>query len=69
MPQALQYYRQAAAEDPGYGLAWAGLAHALITSPMTADARPLSIYDEARDYLRHALDAGPDLSGSPVGAP
>lgn len=60
--QALQYYRQAVAEDPEYALAWAGIAHALITSPMTADARPVAVIGDARSYLQHALDNGLDFA-------
>ena len=62
IPQALQYYQQAVARDPRYALAWAGIAHALITSPVTAGARSESILPAAQDALQRALEYGPDLA-------
>lgn len=59
---ALNYYQQAVAIDPRYALAWAGMAHALITSPVTAGAQRESIRPAAQDALRHALEFGPNLA-------
>jgi tetratricopeptide (TPR) repeat protein len=55
-------YRQAVAKDRGYALAWAGIAHALSTSPATAEADRQSVYPASRDALERALEFGPDLA-------
>lgn len=60
--RAIDYYRQAVAIDPGYALAWAGIAHAIITSRVTAEADPDSIRPAALDPLQRALEGGPDLA-------
>ena len=60
--RALEYYEQAVAEDPGYALAWAGIAHALATMPVTANANPETVRAKARDALEHALQSGPELA-------
>ncbi len=60
--RALQYYEQAVAIDPGYALAWAGIAHALVTSPATVGADRRSVVPEAREALQRALEFGPDLA-------
>jgi TolB-like protein/DNA-binding winged helix-turn-helix (wHTH) protein/cytochrome c-type biogenesis protein CcmH/NrfG len=60
--RALRYFEKAVAEDPGYALAWAGIAHALITSQMTADARAEAVVPAAWDALQRALRLGPDLA-------
>lgn len=62
VPEAFRLYEQAVATDPGYGLAWAGMAHALATSPMTADARPATVRAAARHALEQALAHGEDLA-------
>jgi len=60
--RALQYYRQAVGLDPGYALAWAGIAHALITSTVTVDANPRTVLQPSLDALQRALEYGPDLA-------
>ena len=62
IPRALEYYEQAVDKDPGYALAWAGIAHALVTAPVTADAQPKSIRAAAQDALQRALELGPELA-------
>lgn len=62
VPRALQYYRQAVARDPGYALAWAGIAHTLVTSPVTAEANRESILPASLDALQRALEFGPNLA-------
>ncbi|MDX1517954.1 MAG: winged helix-turn-helix domain-containing protein [Woeseiaceae bacterium] len=59
---ALQFYQQAVGEDPHYALAWAGIAHALITAPVTAGRASGEVYDAALDALQHALEYGPNLA-------
>jgi len=62
IPRAIQYYQQAVDEDPRYALAWAGMAHALITSPVTVGANRQEVRPAALDALGHALEYGPDLA-------
>ena len=62
VPRALEYYRQAVETDPGYGLAWAGIAHALVTSVATIEASPESLREESEFALSRALEYAPDLS-------
>lgn len=60
--RALQYYRQAVDRDPGYALAWAGIAHALITSVVTIEADRQSVRPASLDALQRALEYGPGLA-------
>lgn len=62
IPRALAYYQQAVAIDPAYALAWAGIAHALVTSPATVEADRSAVVPDARDALQQALEFGPDLA-------
>jgi len=62
IPRALEYYHQAVAQDPGYALAWAGIAHALITSTVTVEADRNSVLQASLDALQNALEYGPDLA-------
>lgn len=60
--RALDWYRQAVEEDAEYALAWAGIAHALVTSVVTVEADPEQVRPAARDALEHALQYGPGLA-------
>lgn len=60
--RALQYYEQAVVKDPGYALAWAGIAHALITSPVTAEANRDTVRPASLDALQRALEFGANLA-------
>lgn len=60
--RALQYYRRAVDRDPGYALAWAGIAHALITSVVTIEADRQSVRPASLDALQRALEYGPGLA-------
>jgi len=62
IPNALRFYELAVAEDPRYALAWAGMAHALITSVVTVEADRDTILPAARDALQRALEFGPGLA-------
>ena len=62
VPQAIAYYREAVETDPSYGLAWAGISHALVTSIVTAAARPRDVIGPARDALERAVATAPDLA-------
>jgi TolB-like protein/DNA-binding winged helix-turn-helix (wHTH) protein/Flp pilus assembly protein TadD len=60
--RAIEYFRQATALDPQYGLAWAGIAMALAASPINGDAPPRAISPQAHDAAAHALRAQPELA-------
>ena len=62
IPRALAYYEQAVAIDPGYALAWAGIAHAVVTSVATVEADRESARSASLDALQRALEYGPDLA-------
>jgi TolB-like protein/DNA-binding winged helix-turn-helix (wHTH) protein/Flp pilus assembly protein TadD len=62
VPRALQYYRQAVETDPTYALAWAGIAHVLITSTVTVEANHAAVVAPAHEALEQALKYGPDLA-------
>jgi TolB-like protein/DNA-binding winged helix-turn-helix (wHTH) protein/Tfp pilus assembly protein PilF len=58
----LRFYERAVDKDPRYGLAWAGIAHANITSIVTVEANPDAILPASRDALQRALEFGPNLA-------
>lgn len=62
IPRALAYYEQAVASDPGYALAWAGIAHALVTSRVTVGANRDLVEERSFDALQRALEYGPALA-------
>lgn len=60
--RALQYYQQAVLKDPGYALAWAGIAATLSSRPATMEAGRGSARPASLDALQRALEFGPDLA-------
>jgi len=62
IPRALEYYQQAVDRDPRYALAWAGMAHAMITSTVTVEAARKAVLPSSLDALQNALEYGPDLA-------
>jgi tetratricopeptide (TPR) repeat protein len=60
--RALEYYSQATELDPGYALAWSGLADASAASPINGDAPPLETWPRAREAAAHAVRAEPNLA-------
>jgi TolB-like protein/Flp pilus assembly protein TadD len=60
--RALELYRQAIARDPGYALAWSGIADASSAGPITGDGEPLVARPLARHAAAEALRAGPGLA-------
>ena len=59
--RALQYLEEATKTDPGYALAWAGLAWGAVTSIRTADAEPAVASPIATKAIAEAVRLGPDL--------
>ena len=60
--RALEFYEGAIAKDPGYALAWAGIAQVLSTAPITGDADPAFVSARARDAVQRAVRYGAELS-------
>jgi DNA-binding winged helix-turn-helix (wHTH) protein/Flp pilus assembly protein TadD len=60
--RASEYYTRATAMDPGYALAWSGLADAFSASPINGDAPPVVAAPRAREAAAHAIQAEPDLA-------
>jgi len=62
--RAFEHYARATELDPEYALAWAGLADALASSPMTSDVSPLDMWPRARDAAARAVASGPAIAES-----
>jgi TolB-like protein/Flp pilus assembly protein TadD len=61
--RAVEYYRRATELDPGYALAWSGLADAYSSSPINGDVEPKQVWKLAQDAAAQAVRAG-DLAES-----
>lgn len=60
--RAIEYYERAAALDPGYALAWSGIANAYSASSINGDAPPLEAAPRAREAAAQAVRADPNLA-------
>jgi TolB-like protein/DNA-binding winged helix-turn-helix (wHTH) protein/Tfp pilus assembly protein PilF len=60
--QAIKYFEQATALDPGYALAWSGLADAYVVSPINGDAAPLEVLPRAHAAAEQAVRADGSLA-------
>jgi TolB-like protein/DNA-binding winged helix-turn-helix (wHTH) protein/Tfp pilus assembly protein PilF len=60
--RAIEHYERAIALDPGYALAWSGIANALATSPINSDVPPADIAARAREAAARAVKADPRLA-------
>jgi TolB-like protein/DNA-binding winged helix-turn-helix (wHTH) protein/Flp pilus assembly protein TadD len=60
--QAINYYRRATDLDPGYALAWSGLALTYTARSINSDVRPFEVAALARDAAANAVRAEPDLA-------
>jgi len=60
--KSIGLYRQALDVDPGYALAWAGLAETHRRTLFGTDARPSDAFEPADAAIRHALLLVPDLA-------
>ena len=59
---AMGVYLRATQLEPGYALAWSGLADAWATAPIHSDIQPASVEAHARDAASKALQAGDRLA-------
>ena len=60
--RALECYTRATQLDPGYALAWSGLADASAASPINGDAPPLEAWPRALAAAAHAVSSDPNLA-------
>ena len=60
--RAIDYYERAIALDPGYALAWSGIARTYSASTINADTAPLEVGRSALDAARQAVRLAPDLA-------
>lgn len=60
--KAIEYFTHATELDPGYALAWSGLADAYSSGPVSADAPPQVVTSPAREAVARALAAEPNLA-------
>jgi len=60
--RSIALYKQALELDPGYALAWVGLAEAHRRTLFGADAMPAEAFEPARVAVQHALAVVPDLA-------
>src|SRR5260370_24208563 len=60
LQKATEYFRNATKRDPGYALAYAGLADSLMILPITSDVAPKDAFPEAKAAITRALELGPD---------
>ena len=66
--RAIEFYTCATAIDPAFALAWSGHADAYTAGPITGDRRPSDVWQRARDAVRSALRAQPDLAEAQASA-
>ena len=60
--RAIDYFERATALDPGYALAWSGLALAYSASPVTGDSDPREIWARVDEATSRAVGANPNLA-------
>ena len=60
--EAVQDFQRATVLDPGYGLAWAGIADAYSAGTINGDAEPLRVLPLAREAVTRAVQSASGLS-------
>jgi serine/threonine-protein kinase len=60
--EAIQQFQRATVLDPGYGLAWAGIADAYSAGTINGDTEPLRVMPLAREAVTRAIQAAPGVS-------
>src|SRR5260370_167665 len=60
LQKATEYFRKSTERDPGYALAYSGLADSLMILPITSDVAPKDAFPEARAAIARALELEPD---------
>jgi eukaryotic-like serine/threonine-protein kinase len=67
--RAIEYFQQATEKDPGYALAFAGMADAYASLPITSDVPPKDAFPKAKQAAARALEIDDGLAEahSPMG--
>ena len=60
--RSIEYFTRATEVDPGYALAWSGLADAYSSSPVSGDTSPQALMPRAREAAENALRFAPQLA-------
>jgi TolB-like protein len=60
LQKAIGYFQRAAARDPGYALAYTGLADSLVRLPITSDVPTKQVFLAAKEVIRKALELNPN---------
>ena len=60
MQKAIEYFRKATERDPGFALAFSGLADCLMLLPINSDVAPKGAFPEAKAAIARALALGQD---------
>ncbi len=62
LQKALGYFREAAAQDPKYALAWSGVADVYVLLPLFGGADPADAYPKAKEAANKAVALDPNLA-------
>jgi TolB-like protein len=62
LQKALGYFREAAALDPKYALAWSGVADVYVLLPLFGGADPADAYPKAKEAANKAVALDPNLA-------
>lgn len=60
--RAIEFYARATELDPGYALAWSGLASAWASGPINGDAPPQLVWPRSREASARAVATGANLA-------
>jgi len=60
--RAIECFTRSTELDPGYALAWSGLADAYASGPMHSDIRPGDVWEKARHAAERAVTIEPELA-------
>jgi TolB-like protein/Tfp pilus assembly protein PilF len=62
LEKALNYFQQAANEDPNYALAWSGMADVYVLLPLFGGANPADAYPKAKEAANKAIALDSNLA-------
>jgi len=62
LQKALGHFREAAAQDPKYALAWSGIADVYVLLPLFGGADPADAYPKAKEAANKAVALDPNLA-------
>ena len=62
LKKALGYFQESATKDPGYALAYAGMADTYVLLPLYSAATPVEAYPKAKEAANKAIALDPNLA-------